>query len=111
MNTKSHKAVVALLIATAALAGAPSFAAGVGKMTITTEGDQFINTGKISSTSESSGGVSTSIAGQRIIAPLLAITFDYRSSGNRYVNTGEITASSRSSGGVSTAVAGQDIVH
>jgi len=46
-----------------------------------------------------------------VIAPVLAITFDYRSSGNRYKNTGRIAATSSASGGVATAVAAQDVVH
>jgi len=88
-----------------------AFAAGVGKMTVTTSGDEFNNTGTIEATSKSSGGVSTAIAAQRVIAPVAAVTFDYRSTGNRYRNSGRISATSSSSGGVSTAVAAQDAVH
>lgn len=86
-------------------------AAGVGKMTVTTNGDEFNNTGTIEATSKSSGGVSTAVAAQRAIAPVGAVTFDYRSSGNRYRNSGRISATSSSSGGVSTAVAAQEAVH
>jgi hypothetical protein len=110
MSTNMLPKALAVLVS-AFFACGSTVAAGVGKMTITTTGDQFDNSGSIEATAKASGGVSTAIASQRVIAPVLAITFDYRSSGNRYKNTGRIAATSSASGGVATAVAAQDVVH
>lgn len=85
-------------------------AEGVGRYTVNHANDELVNTGTIRATATAAGGVALANAGQRVIAPALAVSFEYTSRGNRYVNTGTIEATARAAGGASSANAGQDVI-
>lgn len=99
----------AVLVGLLCISNGSAMAAGTGRQKVTSNGNEFDNTGSIKAESKSTGGISISGAGQRVIAPIGTIISEHNSSNNRYRNSGDISAKSNALGGASTAIAGQDV--
>ena len=87
-----------------------ALSAGVGKINGKVVNNEFNNTGNINAVATASGGVSTALAGQRVIAPIAAGKFNYTSINDQFDNSGDIKAISTAAGGASTAMAGQVVM-
>ena len=96
-NVISTALVLALL-----LISSSGYAIGY-KVDIDTRNDTFINKGKMTAKTSSSGGVSSNVLALRARTPQVDIgTVTYTSRNNTYINEGEMEAIMNASGGAAT---------